>query len=113
MRSKSFGSVRITFPEWTTEELVEQLRRGVESLASELPVKRAVLFGSWSTGRATAFSDVDVLVVYAGPPRDDAYRVVRRTIRTRGLEPHVYSEDEAAQLESTLERMTRDGAELI
>jgi len=60
-------------------------------------------------GRATAFSDIDLLVVYADPPRDDAYALVRRGVPIRGLEAHVYAESEAARLAPTLERMTREG----
>jgi predicted nucleotidyltransferase len=83
------------------------------ALARELPLRQVVLFGSWSTGRATAFSDVDLLVVYAGPPRDDAYAIVRRVVDQRGLEPHVYAESEADALKPTLDRMTRDGIDLL
>ncbi len=112
MPTRSFGSVRIFSPPYSREELIERLREGVRRLAAVLPLKRAVLFGSWSRGRATAFSDVDLLVVYAGEPRDDAYRLVSSTIKLRGLEPHVYAEDEAQRLEATLQRMTEDGVVL-
>jgi predicted nucleotidyltransferase len=105
--------VRITFPALSREALVEHLREGVASLAAELPVRRAVLFGSWAAGRATAFSDIDVLVVYAGPPRDDAYQLVRRRLKLRGLEPHVYLEEEARLAGDVLHRMTAGGIDLL
>jgi len=82
-------------------------------LETELPVRRAVLFGSWATGKATAFSDIDVLVVYEGPPRPDAYAIVRRSIPIRGLEPHLYSEGEAEAVAETIERMVRGGVPLL
>jgi predicted nucleotidyltransferase len=82
-------------------------------LARKLLLRRVVLFGSWVTGRATAFSDIDLLVVYAGPPRDDAYAIVRRVVDQRGLEPHVYTESEADALKPTLDRMTRSGIDLL
>ena len=113
MRKESSRSVRITFPALSREELVESLRQGVALLAAELPVCRAVLFGSWASGRATAFSDIDVLIVYAGSPRDDGFDTVRRYLKLRGIEPHVYSEEEARQIEDTLHRMTLDGIELL
>jgi predicted nucleotidyltransferase len=112
MPSKWFGSVKVFYPEYSREELIERLREGAQRLATVLPLERAVLFGSWSRGRATAFSDVDLLVVYAGLPRDDAFRLVQSTINLRGLEPHVYTEDEARSLEATLTRMTEDGVVL-
>ena len=92
---------------------MDQLRLGVLALSRDLPVKRAVLFGSWASGRATAYSDIDILVVYEGPARDDAYRVVRHHISVRGLEPHVYAEAEAEAVGQMLERMTRGGVSLL
>jgi predicted nucleotidyltransferase len=68
-----------------------------------------VLFGSWATGSHTARSDVDLLVVYEGPLRDDVHRLVKQAIGVRGLEPHVYTEEEASALAPTIGRMTRNG----
>ena len=89
------------------------MRQQLPALAQVLPLKRVVLFGSWAKDRPTAFSDIDLLVVHAGPPRDETYKLVRRCLQLRGLEPHVYAEAEAAQLQPTLDRMTRGGIELI
>jgi uncharacterized protein len=58
-------------------------------------------------------SFVDILVVYSGPPRGDAYKIVRRALDVRGLEPHVYSEEEAESLRLTLDRLTRQGIDLV
>lgn len=74
---------------------------------------RVVLFGSWATGRHTAASDIDLLVVYGGSPRAGAYGLVRRTLDVRGLEPHVYAESECGNVESVIARMVRDGIVLI
>lgn len=68
-----------------------------------------VLFGSRATDRHTASSDIDLLVVYADPAREDAYALVRTLLNIRGLEPHVYSSSEARVMASKLERMVRDG----
>lgn len=78
-------------------------------------MRRAALFGSWTRGRATARSDVDVLVIYADPPRADAYALAWRTLRTPGLEPHVYAETEskAVAIQRTLKRMTAGGIDLL
>lgn len=108
----SSGSVKISYPTVSQAQLVALLRERLPALAAVLPVKRAVLFGSWAKGRATAFSDIDLLVIYAGPPRADAYKRVRRCLDLRGLEPHVYAEAEAERLWPTLQRMTRDGISL-
>jgi len=109
MPSKSFGSVRVFSPPFDLLTLLRLLDEGVKELAEKLPLRRVVLFGSWAKGRATAFSDIDLLVIYADPPREDAFRIVRRTINLRGLEAHVYAESEARQVEVTLRHMTEDG----
>jgi predicted nucleotidyltransferase len=88
MPSASFGSVKLFYPAHDREKLLALLRARLPALAAALPLERVVLFGSQATGRATAFSDIDLLVVYASPPRDDAYAVVKRTLGLRGLEPH-------------------------
>ena len=62
MPSKSFSSVKIFWRPYSRAELVERLKERVRALAEVLPIKKVVLFGSWATGRATAFSDIDLLV---------------------------------------------------
>jgi len=52
------------------------------------------------------------LLVYADPPRADAYAVVKRTLGIPRLEPHVYAESEYTQVQDVVERMTRDGVEI-
>ena len=108
----SSGSVKVFYPPTNRPELVGLLRQQLPALAEVLPLKRVVLFGSWAKDRATAFSDIDLLVVHAGRPREETYKLVRRCLQMRGLEQHVY-EAEAAQLQPTLDRMTRGGIELI
>jgi predicted nucleotidyltransferase len=113
MPNTSSSSAKVYYPPHSREELTAKLRAALPALARALTLRRVVLFGSWATGRATAFSDIDLLVVYAGPPRADAYKLVRAVIGLRGLEAHVYTESEAEALRPTLERMTRDGIDLL
>lgn len=113
MPKTSSSFVRVVYPRLSREELLTELRRQLPALKEALPLTHVILFGSWAIGRATASSDVDLLVIYAGPARDDAYRIVWRCLRVRRLEPHVYSEGEAARLQSTLDRMTRNGIRLL
>ena len=108
MPIQSSGSVKVFYPPYDRQTLVQTLKHGLVALSERLHLKRVVLFGSW----ATAFSDIDLLVIYADPARDDAYEEVRRCLDIPGLEPHVYSETEAGQLESTLARMSADGVVL-
>ncbi len=103
MRKTSTSSVRIFYPRFDTPWLVRALRARIGRLGALLPLRRVVLFGSYATGRYTVGSDVDLLVVYQGEPRPDAYA---------GLEPHLYTEAECEALDSTVARMVETGVEI-
>lgn len=105
MRGRSSRSVRVYYPELNREQVIARLTDHLPALAQELPLRRVVLFGSYARGNYTASSDVDVLVVYEGEKRDDAFRVVRKNLPLRGLEPHVYSQKEFVALQETLDKM--------
>lgn len=109
MRPRSSGSVKVFYPPWSREVLLVRLREGVTALREVLPLVRVVLFGSYVRSRQTVASDIDLLVVYAGAVCHDAYALVRRALDLRLLEPHVYAEEEYAQVSTTLERMGQDG----
>ncbi len=113
MPVRSSGSVKLFYPRFDHQTLVNALKQGVAALSERMPLKHVVLFGSWAQGRATAFSDIDLLVIYSDPPRGDAYQEVRRCMDIPGLEPHVYSETEAAFLTETLAKMTANGIVLL
>ena len=113
MLKRSSGSVKVFYRPYSREQLVKRLREALPALADQLPNRRVVLFGSWATDRATAFSDVDILVVHAGAPQADAYTVVRRAFAVRGVEPHVYTEAEAELLRPSLDRMSNPGIDLL
>ena len=109
MPKESSSRVKIFYPRYSRAELVERIQGQLAALAEILPLKRVVLFGSWAKGKATAFSDVDLLVVYADPPREDAYQIVWKSLDIRGLEPHVYSQQEATERKRSLKQMAEDG----
>jgi uncharacterized protein len=112
MPMKSYGSVKVFYPEYTRNELIEKLRQGVRKLADKLPLDRVVLFGSWSRSRHTAFSDVDLMIIYTGPERDDAFALVKEVVAVKGLEPHIYTSEQAARL-PVLDRMTAGGVAIF
>ena len=109
MPSGSSRSASVSWPTRDRNDLVASIRNALPALRDALPVRRVVLFGSHATGRATVASDVDLLVVYEGPPREEAFATVKKTIPVRGLEPHVYTTKEAAVQEDLLTRMTQEG----
>lgn len=58
-------------------------------------------------------SVADLLIVYDGPERNQEYRTVRNVIRLGGLEPRIYTSDQAGQMATILDRMIRGGVELF
>jgi Nucleotidyltransferase domain. len=57
---------------------------------------RVVLFGSYATGKQTAASDIDLLVVIDTRlcDKDSAYKLIRRHLKIRMVELHVISREE-------------------
>ena len=112
MRTKSSGSVKVFYPRFDREELLGVLRERMTVLRQKLTLKRVVLFGSYAADTYTAASDIDLLVVYEGEPRAEAYALVRGTLQIPRLEPHVYAEKDYEQVKTTVGRMVRQGIEL-
>jgi hypothetical protein len=86
--------VKVTYPTLSRSELVERLKQGSTNLRKALPVTRIILFGSYALNRFTAASDIDLLVVYEDPQRQDAYRIIADQLRLPRLEPRVYTESQ-------------------
>ncbi|MGQ9696229.1 MAG: nucleotidyltransferase domain-containing protein [Thermodesulfobacteriota bacterium] len=108
MLKVSSGSVKIFYPSYKLPELVKFLKDRVQLLAEVLLLRRVAIFGSWAKSRETAFSDIDLMVIYVGAHREDGYALLKKTLNLRGLEPHVFSEEEAQPLKPAIDRMTRD-----
>ena len=109
MQKRYSNTVRIFYPRFDREEIEERIRDGLDELKERLNLLLVVLFGSYAKGNYTVASDVDLLVVYDGEKREDAYALVRKTLDILGLEPHVYTRREYYQMKDTIERMTRGG----
>lgn len=113
MPKRSSGSVRIFYPAFDRGELLRILRERIARLGAKLPLVRVVLFGSYARERYTVRSDVDLLVIYRGEPRPDAYALTKRELGVPRLEPHLYTEAEYEAVASTVGRMVRDGITLL
>ncbi len=113
MPRRSSSSVRVFYPRLDRAELLRTLKDGLARLEAVLPVRRVVLFGSYAKGTYTVASDVDLLVVYAGESRPDAYALTRRALNIPRLEPHLYTETEYAAAAPTLNRMLEGGIVLL
>jgi len=99
MREESSTFVRIYYPRFSRDELIERLRRCAEELSKKLPLKCVILFGPYASGRQTAASDIDVLVVYKGKrDKREVYDLCWDLIGLPNLELHLYSEEEYFKL---------------
>lgn len=84
--------VKVTYPSFSRAEVVEKLKRSIASLDKKLPLSMVILFGSFARDHYTAASDVDLLVVYKGQERVDAYKIVMDEVSLPRLEPRIYTE---------------------
>ena len=101
--------MRVFYPKLNREEVVEILEERIGKLEKLLPLVRVVLFGSYAKGTYTVGSDLDLLVVYAGWPREDAYAVAKKALGLPRLEVHPYTNEEYEAMRETIDRMTADG----
>ncbi len=113
MQRESSSSVRIYYPKFSKEEVIQKLKQGVKALEEKLPLSSMVLFGSYAKGNYTASSDIDLLVVYKGTERADAFAIVKKTLAIPMLEPHVYSEFEYEKMKDVVLRMIEDGITIV
>ncbi|MEK7395894.1 MAG: nucleotidyltransferase domain-containing protein, partial [Candidatus Poribacteria bacterium] len=109
MQRESSSSVRVFYPRFNRDEIIQKIKDKLESLDSKLSLKSVILFGSYAKGNYTAFSDIDLMVIYKGSQREDAYRIARKTLLITSLELHIYSENEYKQIKDTIDRMIKDG----
>jgi len=86
--------VRVTYPSLSRSQVVEKLRQAHIRLKAKLPVSKMILYGSYAKGCYTAGSDIDIIVVYEGAPRGDAYKLVVEEIGLPRVEPKVYSKEQ-------------------
>jgi hypothetical protein len=104
--------VRIFYPRFNKDEVLKLLCERLGKLEAELPLSRVVLFGSYAKGRYNVGSDIDLLIVYRGEEREDAYATTKRLLDLPLLEPHLYTEEQHKKLKSTLDKMAEGGIEL-
>lgn len=100
MPRRSSDTVRIFWPEYSRKELIRRIREGVKSILNILPITKVILFGSYAKVRHTAASDIDLLVVYRGPKRQDDYSICWDAFKIPQLELHIYTEEEYERLRS-------------
>jgi hypothetical protein len=105
--------VRIFYPECNKEDIIKTISDGLADLAEALPLAKVMFFGSYAKGGYTVHSDVDLLVVYRGLPRPDAYSLVKKILKVPRLEPHIYTEEEYEMMRDVLDKMLADGCVIL
>lgn len=88
------SQVKVTYPALTRDKVIERLKQGQVNLERRLRISKMILYGSYAVGRHTAGSDIDVVVVYEGKERPDAYKVVMEAVGLPRLEPKIYTVDQ-------------------
>jgi hypothetical protein len=109
MPKRSSSSVRVFYPEFDQAYLLQTLSQRLKRLDEEIPLLRVFLFGSYAKGNYTVGSDVDILVIYKGETRSDAYSLTKKSLAISRLEPHLYSEEEYREMEGTIHKMSEGG----
>ena len=102
MRRRSFDSVRIYYPKHSKEELITLLRERMNELSKKLPIKLAILFGSYAVGRHTAASDIDLFVVVKGVDKNESYHKIYDGLNLKNLQLHLYTLEEYDKMRGSL-----------
>ena len=113
MQPRSSSAVRVFYPRFKKEEVIERICRRLEPLREKLPLVYCVLFGSYAKGNYTVASDIDLLIIYKGTRREDAYALSKKLIGIPSLEPHVYCEVEYKEMKQTVDKMIQNGIVLF
>lgn len=107
------SQVRVTYPALTKSQVIERLRQARIRIQDSLPITKMILYGSYAQDRYTAGSDIDLIIVYKGSPRDDVFKLVMEEISLPRLEPKAYTEEQFKMLISNspkfAEALDREG----
>jgi len=82
---------------------VEKVKREAEPLCRDTGIEKIILFGSYATGRQTAASDIDLLVIIDTDiyDKDGAYRILRKGLSIKRVELHILSREEYQSMKET------------
>jgi len=82
---------------------VERVKREAMPLCRIAGVEKLILFGSYATGRQTAASDIDLLVVIDSNicDKERAYKILRKGISLKMVELHMLSKEEYRSMKET------------
>ena len=117
MQRRYSTSVRVYYPRYSREEVIHRLREALQPVYRKLGVEKAILFGSYATGRSTAASDIDLLVVVdtALMDKDEVYKLIRKSIGLRMVELHMLTKDEYKELQTSrwIKTIEKEGVTIV
>ncbi|MGB9727015.1 MAG: nucleotidyltransferase domain-containing protein [Nitrososphaeria archaeon] len=108
MEEKSSNSVKVYYPRFDGEKLVEYLMCKVEELRKRFPLVKLVLFGSYAGNRYTVASDIDILIVYEGKRLEEDYHIIWDILQLPEVQLHIYTLEEFEKLKSSGSSFSRE-----
>jgi len=100
------------------EEILNCARRFIEKVRDEgIPVEAAYLFGSWTQGRGTKWSDIDLAIVspaFEGTKFYDRRKMDRAVVAIdTGIETHPYRPEDFNEQDSFVREILRTGVRIV
>lgn len=83
--------------------------------AQFVPVRKAILFGSYASGNFNSDSDIDVAIIsddFSNYPIADLKKIVKAVVRYAPVEPHTYSTKYFEKGDPFVEEIKRTGIEI-
>jgi predicted nucleotidyltransferase len=103
---------------YTKDELINNARNIIDQLSKKHRIKAAYIFGSYSKGNASEYSDIDVAVVLDkirnGSPFNEAFEIFHEVQKQNSLfEVVCFSENEFFNEElDTIKHIKKDGIKI-
>ncbi len=93
MRKRSSSSVRVFYPKFSLEEVVERIKGVTSRFKEELGLEKVVLFGSYARRSYTVASDIDIFIVYDERKchEDRVYKTLMKSLKLPRVELHILS----------------------
>ena len=99
MQKRFLNFAKVYYPKFKREEVVKVLRENLKDFRLKQDIRKAYLFGSYATKKFTVASDIDILVVVDDKvDKNKFYNILVKSLKLKGLEPHILKESEYLNL---------------
>lgn len=117
MRKKSSNSVRIYYPKFSLEEVIEELKKSTSIIHEGFELDKVVLFGSYARNEYTIASDIDILVIYDESKSDEdrVYKTLMKNIKLPRVELHILSKKEYEKKKGSkwIKKIKEEGIDIL